>query len=828
LWKTLKRLAPALGYNFKAVFRRFKGHAGFRVRKTGPPVSMNKDRPHHLIWLPWMVAVLTGAIVATGWHLLNVRDHERIQRTTAESAKATKDLLRREVEGRVSALKLLAHHRNLTEHSGRTSWEADVANYIDDLPGYRSIVWADTSLHVTRAVSVPGFDFLQDFDIAGTPSTQRAASEAFNSRRIVTTPPVDLGEYRDIMMACLPLFPDDQFAGLVIGVFDIRPWLNDILTLGEETNFDVGISIAGQAVLASPTRSKFPADTWHAEETLSLYGLDWIIQVAPSTRYISTVHSRLSMAVMVLGLVLSAFLGWIVHSALYEREQARRLESSASHLTELLQNLPGMAFRFHIREDWPAEFVSEGCLDLCGYSKPEFERRTVLWGDKIHPDDRGPLWRSVQEAIKQNREFESEYRIMTRGGTEKWVWSRGRKIEAEQGESPCLEGLVTDITNRKNAEAALVDAEAYAKAVVETAAEAVITIDADGRIETFNRAAQQMFGYTFGEIVGQHVRILLPEPREGEMDATTATSTQDAPALQPSRGHDVTGRRKDGSSLPIRLSVSEVHNQSGRKLVGLIRDLSEQRAAEQEAGEHRERLAHVDRLNMLGEMATGIAHEINQPLSAISMYAQSGIRFLESGVPKPERLRDALEKLGQQAHRAGAIIERMQQLGKQHESQRESVDGNMLMKQVHYLAETEARIRDMEIKLDLCPKRRRIVGDPVQIQQVALNLLRNGMEAMESSGRNHGNQIVLRTECGDDGFKVIVIDSGIGVSRDVAERLFQPFSTTKKTGMGLGLSICQSIISAHGGRLGYVNNDCGGATFYFVLPYAKRNTDEFN
>jgi two-component system sensor kinase FixL len=257
-------------------------------------------------------------------------------------------------------------------------------------------------------------------------------------------------------------------------------------------------------------------------------------------------------------------------------------------------------------------------------------------------------------------------------------------------------------------------------------------------------------------------------------------------------------------------------------LVGLIRDLSEQRAAEQEARENRERLAHVDRLSILGGMATGIAHEINQPLSAISMYAQSGLRFLESSTPRPDRLRDALEKLGAQAHRAGAIIERMQQLGKQHESRHEPIDGNALMKEVHELAETEARIRDMEIVLDLCPDSRQVIGDPVQIQQVALNLLRNGMEAMECNRHDHVSQIVLRTRCQDNGFSVYVVDSGTGISGEVAERLYQPFSTTKRTGMGLGLSICRSIISAHGGRLGYINNDQGGATFCFTLPYATR------
>ena len=397
--------------------------------------------------------------------------------------------------------------------------------------------------------------------------------------------------------------------------------------------------------------------------------------------------------------------------------------------------------------------------------------------------------------------------------------SRGRLNRAKNDETAFLEGLTTDITGQKHAAAALVNAEAYAKAVVDTAAEAVITIDASGRIETFNRAAQQMFRYTFEEIAGQNIRILMPEPHRAEHDQYIDRLLESNPSDISGTGRDVTGQRKDGSLFPIRLSVSEVPNQSERKLVGLIRDLSEQRAAEQEAREHRERLAHVDRLNMLGEMTTGIAHEINQPLSAISMYAQSGIRFLDGATPRPERVRDALDKLSIQAHRAGAIIERMQHLGKQRESRRETINCNALIKEVHYLAETEARMRDMVIDLDLCAGTHWMVCDPVQIQQVALNLLRNGMESMVSSGCRHGNHIVLRTQCRDSGFTVFVVDGGIGVSDEVAERLYQPFSTTKSTGMGLGLSICRSIISAHGGQLGFTNNEQGGATFFFSLPF---------
>jgi len=791
-------------------------------------MAMNQARLQHLSWLPGIVTVVAAGVVAMSWYLLNLHDHARIQKMTVDASRVMEVLVRRDIENRVSALQLLAHRWKPAQAGSNENWQMDLANYIADQPGFQAIEWADADFKVHQSISLRGVETVHDLDITSVPEALAAALEAQESHSIVFTPPIKGKGGDNWLAACVPQYQDGQFSGLVVGVFRVIPWLSAFLTRGDEPNYHVGISIGNHAVYTPRSEGNFPGNPWLAERALSLYGLDWSIQVAPSAEYISVIHSRLSMAVLVLGLLLSAFLGVIVQAAMKAKHQALQLESSAERLTALLENLPGMAFRFMNRENWPADFVSEGCRDLSGYSKSDLERRLILWGDLIHPDDRAPLWHSVQDAVGRNQEFENEYRIVTKSGQERWVWSRGRAIKAENGHTVYLEGLVTDITNRKEAATALVDAEAYAKAVVETAAEAVITIEESGRIETFNRAAQEMFGYTPQEIVGQHVRTLLPEPSEVRDDQYVDQLLENRRLRKTGTGRDATGRRKDGSLLPIRLSVSEVVTHNERKLVGLIRDLSEQRAAEQEAREHRERLAHVDRLNMLGEMATGIAHEINQPLSAISMYAQSGIRFLDSAEPRPERLRDALEKLGVQAHRAGAIIERMQQLGKQHESQRESIDGNLLMMQVHNLAETEARIRDMEIKLDLCTRRRRIVGDPVQIQQVALNLLRNGMEAMESSGRHHGNHIVLRTRCEEDGFRVFVVDSGIGVSEEVAEKLYQPFSTTKKTGMGLGLSICRSIISAHGGQLGFFNNDQGGTTFYFVLPYAKGNRDEIN
>lgn len=511
---------------------------------------------------------------------------------------------------------------------------------------------------------------------------------------------------------------------------------------------------------------------------------------------------------------------FLIYSLLKTKHQVKRLRINADRLETLLKNLPGMAYRCFNRKDWPMDFVSEGCYALCGYESMDLEKQRVLWGSTFtHPDEVKFVEETILSAVARGEPFEVEYRIITRDGEEKWVWEKGRAVGSMNGET-ILEGLITDITDRKLAETALVQAEAYSKAVVDTAVEAVIAVDESGRIETFNRAAQQMFAYTAEEVRGENILILLSETYHEEYEQFIEHYLQGNESHMVGMEREVTARRKDNSEFPIHLSISEILNKNGRKYVSLIRDLSMQRAAEKEVREQREQLAHVDRLNTLGEMATVIAHEINQPLTAISMYAQSGLQLLKRDNPKPKRLQDALEKISIQTHRAGSVIERVQQLSQQ-QSHSEEVNCNALIKEVHKLAEVEAHIRDIVITLKLPRLLPMVICDPVQIQQVVLNLLRNGMESMKSAGCENGNRIMLNTSCTESGVKVSVIDSGKGISAEVAEQLYRPFSTTKDTGMGMGLSISRSIVRAHGGQLEFKNNINGGVTFYFTLPYTR-------
>ncbi|HNP37551.1 MAG TPA: ATP-binding protein [Woeseiaceae bacterium] len=216
-------------------------------------------------------------------------------------------------------------------------------------------------------------------------------------------------------------------------------------------------------------------------------------------------------------------------------------------------------------------------------------------------------------------------------------------------------------------------------------------------------------------------------------------------------------------------------------------------------------------------MASGIAHEINQPLTAISLFAQAGKRLFDMG--EQERAREMFDKLSTHAQRAGAVIERVQSMARRRDSATEAVDCNRLIEDVVKLAEAEARIYDISIRIDAAPELPVVKVDAVQIQQVILNLLRNAMQSMRSVQCRYGNSIVLETSRRDDHvIRVAVVDTGTGVSEDFAETLFIPFKTSKESGMGMGLSISQSIVAAHDGELGFFSNDSHGATFYFTLP----------
>ncbi|MEM9623853.1 MAG: PAS domain S-box protein [Pseudomonadota bacterium] len=372
--------------------------------------------------------------------------------------------------------------------------------------------------------------------------------------------------------------------------------------------------------------------------------------------------------------------------------------------------------------------------------------------------------------------------------------------------------------------------------VLDAVVDAIITIDVRGQMLSVNRATLEMFGYAEDQLVGQPVSMLMPEPYRSQHQSYVDSYTQGGEAKIIGIGRELQALRQDGSVFPIYLAVSKISAQEGMYFVGIIRDLSEQKRAQDVLLEQRDRLAQVGRLSTMGEMTASIAHEINQPLTAISMYAQACIRLLEKSEVRSDKILEAVRKLNDQSLRAGAVIERIQRFVQNVGGQREFVDLNTLILDLRHLVVGDARLHGIELEFDLSPLNPQVFCDPVQVQQVGINLIRNAIDAMYEIDCRHGGEIRvistvidagLNTTGGKNGAnryaQVLVVDSGPGVAVDQAGKIFTAFHTTKSNGMGMGLSICRSIIEEHGGVLSFRNNAEVGACFYFQIPLAQND-----
>jgi len=528
---------------------------------------------------------------------------------------------------------------------------------------------------------------------------------------------------------------------------------------------------------------------------------------------------------IMMGFVVSALFYILTYQVLINIIHTHELNKKTTQLKTLFQNLPGAAYRilidFKKSTEEGVEFLSEGFLRLTGYESIDIESGKMTFLGLVHEDDRLTVTETINCAIYDNQMYDFECRLRKKDGELIWIWHRGRAVDSVSESKVFIEGLVSDITLRKQADLALLEARSYAEAIVDTAIEGIVLIDSQGEIKSFNKSAENMFGYRFVDIKGQSVGILMPDAVKEEHGTYIQRYLDTGIANIIGIGREMVAKRKNGELFPIDLSVSEVLHQKNRTFVGLFRDISKQRAAEDEARLHRDQLAHVGRLNALGEMASGIAHEINQPLAAISLFAQAGKRFLKAG--NVEKTADAFDKLSQHAQRAGAIIERIQGMVKHHQSEKVLNNCQDLLTDVAELAEAEARMYDIQILIKVEPDLPEVLVDMVQFQQVALNLIRNGMQAMRAVQCKHGNVLSMIARLSEDAVVEIgVIDSGNGVSEQAEARLFEPFSSTKEYGMGMGLSISRAIVEAHGGQIYFQNNRTFGATFFFSLPAVSK------
>ncbi|MFC3644303.1 PAS domain S-box protein [Aquibium oceanicum] len=383
------------------------------------------------------------------------------------------------------------------------------------------------------------------------------------------------------------------------------------------------------------------------------------------------------------------------------------------------------------------------------------------------------------------------------------------------------EGVHRARTIAARTQAMLEEREAHLKSILDTVLDATVVIEKDGTIVSFNSAAVRQFGYKSDEVIGQNVRMLMPEPYRGEHDGYMHRYLVTGEKRIIGTDRVVVGRRKDGSTFPMKLAVGEMKAKDRLYFTGFIRDLTEREESEARLQEVQGELARLARLNELGEMASTLAHELNQPLSAIANYAQGCSRLLRNVEDEmASRMREALEEISRQSLRAGQIIRHLREFVMRGETEKTAEDIRKVVEEAGALALVGSRERGVRTVFDYHPGASLVLADRVQVQQVLINLMRNAMEAMRDSDKR---ELTIRTlPDGGEMVAVEVSDTGPGVSEEIAARLFQPFVTSKAGGMGIGLSISKRIIESHGGRMEASPNAGGGATFRFTLP-AIRN-----
>lgn len=363
-------------------------------------------------------------------------------------------------------------------------------------------------------------------------------------------------------------------------------------------------------------------------------------------------------------------------------------------------------------------------------------------------------------------------------------------------------------------------AETHLRSILATVPDAMVVIDERGGILSFSAAAEKMFGYSEAEVMGENVSMLMPSPDRERHDRYLGNYMETGERKIIGIGRVTTARHRDGYTFPIELAIGEAEVGARRIFTGFIRDLTERQHAELRLQDLQAELAHVGRVSEVGTLASALAHELNQPLAAIANYCEAARDMLVEppGEDILPMLREALDEAAQQSIRAGQIVRRLRDFITYGQTERKIEDLPRLVAEANALGLVGSREYGIEVDIDVSPAAQVVLVDRIQIQQVLLNLIRNAIDAMLDSRVKQ-----LAINAGPDGegmVRISVADTGKGISAEVAEQLFQPFVTSKEHGMGIGLSICRTIIEAHGGRIWFEPTAGRGTVFHFTVPEA--------
>ncbi len=495
-------------------------------------------------------------------------------------------------------------------------------------------------------------------------------------------------------------------------------------------------------------------------------------------------------------------------------DEAARAHQASEALRLLLEGATSYAI-FMVDPEGRVSTWNSGAERIFGWTEDEVIARHCSIFYPAEEAETAKAKEDLSSALAEGRVKEEAWQVR-KDGSEFLADVMITPVRNSDGELVGWAKVIHDVTDRRAAERALEKREGHLQSILATVPDAMVVIDERGSMISFSAAAERLFGFTEAEVLGKNVSMLMPSPDRERHDSYLRRYLDTGVPHIIGSGRIVTGLRADGSTFPMKLSVGEALGEDQRLFTGFAQDLTERKNFEARVEELKSELIHVSRLSAMGTMASTLAHELNQPLAAIASYGEAAGTILEGeGVPNRELLREIFADMAAQSLRAGAIVRRLREFVARGDVAKSVEDLPALINEASALALVGSREKGINAQFHYDPEATPVLVDRVQIQQVLINLMRNAIEAMEAEPLR---RLTISTRLVDpQTVHVSIADTGPGIAPEIQGRLFEAFASTKSSGMGLGLSICRTIVEAHGGRITAETPESGGTDFRFTL-----------